>query len=51
MPKLLVSVRSVSEADVALRTQSVQILDVKEPLQGSLGAADAATWTGVAEIV
>lgn len=38
-PRLLVSVRSVSEASDAVKG-GCQILDVKEPSQGSLGKAD-----------
>jgi (5-formylfuran-3-yl)methyl phosphate synthase len=38
MPKLLVSVRNAYEAEIAL-TAGVDIIDVKEPRNGSLGAA------------
>jgi (5-formylfuran-3-yl)methyl phosphate synthase len=38
MPKLLVSVRNAYEAKIALAA-GVDIIDVKEPLNGSLGAA------------
>ena len=47
MTKLLVSVRSVAEARIAL-AGGVDLIDVKEPRRGSLGAADAGI---IAEIV
>jgi len=40
VPKLLVSVRDAQEARLALAA-GVDLIDVKEPLRGSLGAADA----------
>jgi len=46
-PGLLVSVRNAAEAAVALEG-GADIIDVKEPNRGSLGAADAAT---IAEVV
>lgn len=42
MPKLLVSVRNVQEADLALAAR-VDLVDVKEPAQGPLGAASPET--------
>ncbi|MEQ8787269.1 MAG: (5-formylfuran-3-yl)methyl phosphate synthase [Pirellulaceae bacterium] len=48
MTRLLVSVRSAEEAEAAI-AGGADIVDVKEPLRGSLGAADAATWRAVRE--
>lgn len=42
MTKLLVSVRDVAEAQMAIE-EGVDLIDVKDPDRGSLGAADAAT--------
>ena len=42
MTKLLVSVRDVAEARIAL-VGGADLIDVKEPSRGALGAADAAT--------
>jgi uncharacterized protein (UPF0264 family) len=42
MPKLLVSVRNVQEADMALAAR-VDLVDVKEPARGPLGAASPQT--------
>jgi hypothetical protein len=42
MTKLLVSVRDAVEAEIALRG-GADLIDVKEPARGPLGAADAAT--------
>jgi uncharacterized protein (UPF0264 family) len=42
VPGLLVSVRSVEEAEAAL-AGGADLIDVKEPARGSLGRADAAT--------
>jgi (5-formylfuran-3-yl)methyl phosphate synthase len=42
MTKLLVSVRNAAEARIAL-AGGADLIDVKEPLRGALGAADAAT--------
>jgi (5-formylfuran-3-yl)methyl phosphate synthase len=39
MTKLLISVRSAAEAQIAL-DEGADLIDVKEPLRGSLGAAD-----------
>lgn len=47
---LLVSVRDPAEAAEALRGGAT-IIDVKEPLQGPLGAADPAVAAGVAAVV
>jgi uncharacterized protein (UPF0264 family) len=50
MTLLLVSVRSVKEADIALR-HGVDIVDVKEPARGSLGRADDAVLLAVQESI
>ena len=42
MAELLVSVRSLGEAQAAL-VAGAAVIDVKEPLRGSLGRADDAT--------
>lgn len=49
MTGLLVSVRDESEAAVAFRG-GVGLLDVKEPLHGSLGAAEWPVWKSVAKL-
>ncbi len=41
MTRLLVSVRSAAEAEIAL-SAGADLIDVKEPSRGSLGAADPA---------
>jgi uncharacterized protein (UPF0264 family) len=46
MTKLLVSVRSPAEAEIA-RDEGVDLVDVKEPSRGSLGAADLATLAAI----
>ncbi len=46
MTRLLVSVRDVSEA-VAAFQGGADLIDIKEPRQGSLGAADVATWRAI----
>jgi uncharacterized protein (UPF0264 family) len=46
MTGLLVSVRSAAEAALALAA-GVDLIDVKEPSHGSLGAADPAVWDEV----
>jgi uncharacterized protein (UPF0264 family) len=46
MTRLLVSVRSASEARAAL-SGGADIIDVKEPLRGSLGRADEPVWQEV----
>ena len=46
MTRLLVSVRNAAEARIA-REEEVDLIDVKEPARGSLGAADAATIAAV----
>ena len=50
MTKLLVSVRDAGEAAAALRA-GVDLLDVKEPARGSLGAADSSTIASVIQTV
>ena len=50
MTRLLVSVRSGDEARAALAGGS-DLIDVKEPSRGSLGAADPAVWEEVSEVV
>jgi len=50
MTALLVSVRNATEAQTAL-LGGADIVDVKEPRFGSLGAASAATWQEVDEVV
>lgn len=49
-PKLLVSVRSVSEARAAIRG-GADIIDVKEPRRGSLGMADPDVIAAIVEFV
>jgi uncharacterized protein (UPF0264 family) len=48
--RLLVSVRSVAEAQIALACV-VDLIDIKEPRQGSLGACDEATIAAIVEEV
>ncbi len=48
MTRLLVSVRSAPEATAALRG-GADLIDVKEPRHGSLGAAEARVWQEVAQ--
>lgn len=43
MKRLLVSVRNAAEARIALDS-GVDLIDIKEPNRGALGAADAAVW-------
>jgi (5-formylfuran-3-yl)methyl phosphate synthase len=50
MTKLLVSVRDVAEARLALAA-GVDLIDVKEPRAGSLGAAAADVMAEIAEVV
>jgi (5-formylfuran-3-yl)methyl phosphate synthase len=50
MPKLLVSVRNVHEARMALDA-GVDVIDVKEPLAGALGAASPAVIEEVVRLV
>ncbi len=50
MTRLLVSVRSVVEAREALEA-GVDLIDLKEPLRGSLGAVDAQTAADVAAAI
>lgn len=47
MTQLLVSVRSLAECDLVLRT-GVALVDLKEPRHGSLGASDVSTVAAVA---
>src|SRR5262245_60494264 len=46
IPRLLVSVRNVSEAEAAL-AGGCDVLDVKEPARGAMGMADVQTITAV----
>ena len=50
MTQLLVSVRSVAEADTAL-AGCADVIDIKEPARGALGRADDAVIHAVAEHV
>jgi uncharacterized protein (UPF0264 family) len=50
MAKLLVSVRSAAEAQLALEA-GVEVIDVKEPLAGALGAASPAVVDEVVRLV
>jgi uncharacterized protein (UPF0264 family) len=50
MTKLLVSVRSAEEAKVAL-VGGADVIDVKEPRRGALGAAEPEVWLAVAAVV
>jgi uncharacterized protein (UPF0264 family) len=50
MTKLLVSVRSAEEAVVALEG-GADVVDVKEPRNGALGAAELKVWKEVAAVV
>jgi len=50
MTRLLVSVRSAEEALAAL-AGGADLLDIKEPARGSLGAADSAVWQEIARVV
>lgn len=50
MTQLLVSVRNVEEAILALDA-GVDLIDVKEPLRGALGAADGETIAAIVRIV
>jgi uncharacterized protein (UPF0264 family) len=47
---LLVSVRSAAEAEIAL-AGGADLIDVKEPRHGSLGAAEPAVWAAVTKAV
>ena len=49
-PGLLVSVRNVDEARIALQS-GVELIDVKEPQRGALGACDDATISEIAAVV
>ncbi len=48
MAKLLVSVRDVEEADRAFRG-GADVIDLKEPRRGALGATEADVWTTVVQ--
>ena len=50
MTRLLVSVRDVAEALVALEA-GADLIDIKEPRRGSLGAADSVTIAAIVEAV
>ncbi|MGD9722362.1 MAG: (5-formylfuran-3-yl)methyl phosphate synthase [Pirellulales bacterium] len=50
MTRLLVSVRDAAEAEIACRA-GVDLVDVKEPTRGSLGAADIATIEAIVRVV
>jgi len=50
MTGLLVSVRSAAEAELAL-AGGADLIDVKEPRRGSLGAAEPAVWDEVRQVV
>lgn len=50
MKRLLVSVRSATEALLALEC-GVDLIDVKEPRRGALGAAEASVWREVLDCV
>ena len=49
MPRLLVSVRDAAEARAAL-DGGADVVDVKEPSRGALGAADPAVWAAVLRV-
>lgn len=50
MTGLLISVRDSTEAQAALRG-GADLIDIKEPRSGSLGAAEVATWREIANVV
>ena len=50
MTRLLISVRSAEEADIALAA-GVDLIDIKEPSQGALGAASAEQVTGILDLI
>jgi (5-formylfuran-3-yl)methyl phosphate synthase len=50
MTRLLVSVRSAAEARIAFDC-GVDLIDVKEPNRGALGAADPSVWREVLDLV
>jgi hypothetical protein len=50
MTKLLVSVRSEEEAEVALQG-GADVVDVKEPRRGAMGAAEPRVWKAVQAVV
>ena len=48
---MLISVKNLAEARIAAASEGVSIIDVKDPLQGSLGFAGAATVNRIAAMV
>ena len=50
MSQLLVSIKSVWEAQVALQS-AADIIDIKDPSMGSLGMADPSTITGIVRFI
>ena len=50
MMKLLVSVRDVGEAQIAIDA-GVDLIDLKEPRDGSLGSTSPAVWEAVASLL
>src|SRR5207247_1469374 len=50
MTRLLISVRSAAEAEVAL-AGGADVIDVKEPRRGALGRADVDVWRAVWKLV
>ena len=46
MTKLLISVRNLAEAEAA-RAGGADVIDIKEPRRGALGAADPAVWAEI----
>src|SRR5262245_3594654 len=50
MTRLLVSVRSAAEAGIAL-AGGADVIDIKEPSRGPLGAADPQSWSEVLHAV
>src|SRR5262245_30082306 len=50
MTGLLVSVRNAEEAEIALEG-GADVIDVKEPKRGALGAADSEVWREILQVV
>src|SRR5439155_14076862 len=50
MTKLLISVRSAMEAEMAL-AGGADVIDIKEPRRGALGAADSRVWRAVRKVI
>ena len=48
---MLISVKNLPEARIAVHCEGVSIIDVKDPLQGSLGFAEASTINQIATLV